>query len=188
MSSLPDIVLPGQPMGMLNYIKGPGSYSRPDGITVSSLVGRPVIEDDSNSFIIQRPSNASSTGINVLPCINDIVLAKVTRINPRQATVQILVVGNKAVKDEFQGLIRLQDVRQFEKDKVKIYTSYRPGDIVRAQVISLGDQNHYYLSTAKNELGVIFATSDTGETMVPRSWKEMQWSGGIEERKVAKPI
>jgi len=42
---------------------------------------------------------------------------------------------------------------------VKIYSSFRPGDIVRAEVISLGDQQAYYLSTAKNELGVLFATS-----------------------------
>lgn len=55
-----------------------------------------------------------------------------------------------------------QDVRATEKDKVKIYNSFRPGDIVRAEVISLGDARHYMLSTAKNELGVIFATSVAG--------------------------
>lgn len=35
-----------------------------------------------------------------------------------------------------------------------MYKSFRPGDIVRARVISLGDARQYYLSTAENELGV----------------------------------
>jgi exosome complex RNA-binding protein Csl4 len=37
---------------------------------------------------------------------------------------------------EWQGLIRVQDVRATEKDKVKIFESFRPGDIVRAMVVS----------------------------------------------------
>lgn len=32
---------------------------------------------------------------------------------------------------------RQQDVRATEKDKVKIFSSFRPGDIVRAQVVSV---------------------------------------------------
>ena len=30
---------------------------------------------------------------------------------------------------------RLQDVRATETDKLQIYTSFRPGDIVRAEVV-----------------------------------------------------
>jgi exosome complex component CSL4 len=57
---------------------------------------------------------------------------------------------------------------------VEVVTSFRPGDVIHAEVISLGDARSYYLSTAKEELGVIMATSDAGATMVPVSWKEMQ--------------
>lgn len=39
-------------------------------------------------------------------------------------------------------------------DKVEVFKCFRPGDIVRARVISLGDARQYYLSTAENELGV----------------------------------
>lgn len=82
-----------------------------------------------------------------------------------------------------------QDVRAAEKDKVKIYNSFRPGDIVKAEVISLGDARSYFLSTAKNELGVIYATSVAGATLVPISWQEMQCpkTKTIELRKCAKP-
>ena len=55
--------------------------------------------------------------------------------------------------------------------------------------ISLGDQANYYLSTASNELGVIMATSEAGNDMVPISWKEYKdpETGASELRKVAKP-
>lgn len=53
-------------------------------------------------------------------------------------------------------------MRLTEVDKVEIYKCFRPNDIVKAEVISLGDSRSYFLSTAKNELGVIFAKSVAG--------------------------
>lgn len=55
---------------------------------------------------------------------------------PKQANVAILVVGETVLDGEWQGLIRVQDVRATEKDKVKVFESFRPGDIVRAVVVS----------------------------------------------------
>ncbi|KAK4241437.1 putative exosome 3 [Achaetomium macrosporum] len=125
----------------------------------------------------------------VLPDVGNVVLCRVIRITPRQAVVAILVCGDTVLDAEWQGLIRVQDVRATEKDRVKIYESFRPGDIVRAEVISLGDQANYYLSTARNELGVILATSEAGNTMYPVNWKEYRDpdTGLTELRKVAKP-
>jgi hypothetical protein len=40
-------------------------------------------------------------------------------------------------------------------------------------VISLGDARNYYLSTAKNELGVVSALGRAGKPMVPLSWQQM---------------
>ncbi|KAI1501090.1 hypothetical protein F5X99DRAFT_409402 [Biscogniauxia marginata] len=148
--------------------------------------------------VLRAASSSSSSSTSppgkerreVLPEVNNVVLCRVTRITPRQATVAILVVGDTVLEAEWQGLIRVQDVRATEKDRVKIYESFRPGDIVRAQVISLGDQANYYLSTASNELGVIMATSEAGNTMYPVSWKEYKdpETGLGESRKVAKPF
>lgn len=63
---------------------------------------------------------------------------------------------------------------------------------MRAQVISLGDERSYYLSTARNELGVVMATSEWGNQMVPVSWREFADLEGEAERrelrKVAKPV
>lgn len=56
--------------------------------------------------------------------------------------------------------------------------------------ISLGDQQSYFLSTARNELGVIMATSEMGNAMYPVNWKEYKdpETGASESRKVAKPF
>lgn len=55
--------------------------------------------------------------------------------------------------------------------------------------LSLGDARSYYLSTAANELGVVYATSEEGNPMVPVSYQEMEdtVTGKVEKRKVAKP-
>lgn len=45
---------------------------------------------------------------------------------------------------------------------------------VRAEVLSLGDSRSYYLSTAKDEYGVVHAKGPAGEALVPLSWQDMQ--------------
>lgn len=96
------------------------------------------------------------------------------------------------VGETFKGVIRSQDVRLTERDKVKIFECFKPGDIVRAEILSLGDGANYYLSTAKNDLGVIYTKSDggAGYPMFPIDWQHMMCpiTGTIEMRKCAKPF
>ena len=92
----------------------------------------------------------------------------------------------------YRGVIRSQDIRSTDRDKVKVVELFRPGDIVRATIISLGDGNHYYLLTAANDLGVIFARSrgGAGDQMNPVDWEHMMDTrkGEVERRKVANPF
>jgi len=129
----------------------------------------------------------------LLPEVGTTVLGKITRTAPRQATLSILALGatgEHVLKEPFPALIRQQDIRATEIDKVKVNESFRVGDVVRAVVISLGDERSYYLSTAKNEFGVVLAVSEGGNQMFPVSWKEFQDPvlGARELRKVAKPV
>jgi len=126
----------------------------------------------------------------VVPAVGDVVTARVVRITPRLASVDILCVGPHPIPQRYSGIIRVQDVRATEIDKVQLHSSFRPGDVVRAEVLSLGDSRSYFLTTAKNELGVVYAKSLSGEAMVPVSWQEMQCpkSKVVELRKVAKVI
>ncbi|KAG9292998.1 hypothetical protein G9A89_016360 [Geosiphon pyriformis] len=167
------LVTPGQRIGIAqDFISGPGTYVRGNYI-YASLVGQKLIEASSNGKLPTLSVIREKQRWDV-PQVNSIITGKVIRITPKEAVVSIMVVGQSPCKEDFQGIIRIQDIRATEKDKTKIYDSYRPGDIVRAEVISLGDSRSYYLSTAKNELGVIYAQSVAGITMVPVSWQEMQ--------------
>lgn len=151
---------------------------------------------------------------NTLPAVDSVVLARVTRVQKRQVTLSILVVlddssysdndniaailtsaanpENQSTSDElrFQALIRKEDVRAVEKDRVVLEEMFRVGDVVRGSVISLGDQSFYYLTTARNDLGVVMARSEAGNMMFPVSWREMKdpVTGGSESRKVARPF
>ncbi|KAL8930669.1 MAG: hypothetical protein Q9208_000540 [Pyrenodesmia sp. 3 TL-2023] len=145
------------------------------------------------------PVSERVSNTNALPRVGDVVVGRVVRCMVRQVNVAVMVVysadgegGSEGVvcADEVQGVVRREDVRATEKEKVLVGEGFRVGDLVRAVVISLGDQSNYYLSTAKNELGVIVAKSENGNTMFPISWKEFRdpVTGEVETRKVAKPL
>lgn len=72
------------------------------------------------------------------PAPNTVVLGSVTRLSPQQATISISVVDGAplAAGEEFTGVIRTQDVRATEKDRVKISDCFRGGDVVRGLVVS----------------------------------------------------
>jgi exosome complex component CSL4 len=125
-----------------------------------------------------------------LPEVESVVLARVTRLGPRFATCDILVVGDTVCREGFHGLVRREDIRATEKDWVRVEECFRVGDLVRGMVISLGDQSNYYISTAQNEYGVVMANSAMGNQMYPISWKEFRdpKTGKTETRKVAKPF
>ncbi|KAG5513799.1 hypothetical protein PMAC_000837 [Pneumocystis sp. 'macacae'] len=187
------LVLPGQPISPANAaIAGPGTIVHTSFIR-ASIPGKIIQSLDSNGqcqISVERLLDMFyRKGSSILPKVNAIVLGKVTKIKPKEATVTIFVVEETVCQREFQGIIRIQDVEATNKDTIKIYTSFRPGDIVRAQ-ISLGDQSSYYLSTAKNDLGVVFATDVTGDAMYPINWNQMRshTTGTIEQRKCARPI
>ncbi|KXJ17143.1 exosome complex component CSL4 [Exaiptasia diaphana] len=179
------IVVPGERLGSLEqFAAGNGTYSR-HGYVYSSLAGlKHVVQGQEKQTIsVMREEQES-----VVPGVGSVVTCKVTSVNPRFCKVSILGVDSTALKEPFRGIIRKEDVRATEKDRVEIYKCFRPGDIVVAKVMSLGDALSYQLSTADNSLGVVFAKSEAGATMVPISWCEMQCPKTMakESRKVAK--
>ncbi|KAJ1281606.1 hypothetical protein BS78_04G318600 [Paspalum vaginatum] len=184
------VVTPGELLGnSLTLAAGRGAYA--DGRSVrASVTGHRRIVPPAPGSSDQR-STVEVVGHKAhgaVPQPGSVVIARVTKVMARMASADIMCVDSKAIKEKFTGMIRQQDVRATEIDKVDMYQSYRPGDIVRAVVLSLGDARAYYLSTVKNELGVVSAQSIAGGTLVPISWTEMQCdlTGQIEQRKVAK--
>jgi exosome complex component CSL4 len=76
-------------------------------------------------------------------------------------------------------------------DQVVMVDSFRPNDIIKAKVISLGDSSrNLYLTTAAEDLGVLLAKNErSGQLMLPFDWTSMidVKSGLQEKRKVGKP-
>jgi exosome complex component CSL4 len=189
-------VVPGQRLAQISVCaSGDGTYVR-GGQVFASIVGKflraPAEEaaeateapDRRPVCTVQRVRQTNSA----VPRAGDTVTGRVLSVNPRFAKVEILCLGSEALGASFSGIIRKVDVRQAEVDQVEIYKSFRPGDIVRAAVISLGDKRSYYLSTAQVHLGVILATSQAGARLEPISWQEMRCAltKQTELRKVAK--
>lgn len=167
--SEPTVVVPGQDLGPVSsWLPGSGTHihssrvfasvlglahkttpPKPVGpqkrltkITPQAPIILPTISVRSSS-LVSSDSQAISGSIakaQAIPEVGGTVLCKVTRITPRQATVAILVAGETVLDGEWQGLIRVQDVRATEKDRVKIFESFRPGDVVRAVVVSFSSK------------------------------------------------
>ncbi|CAO2655286.1 Nn.00g103500.m01.CDS01 [Neocucurbitaria sp. VM-36] len=213
--ALPSIALPGQLLGATDkYLPGPGTHIHEQQIYASiagpvltsppSRPSQPTSSSTSKSRLvpllsISRPTSTTDPGIlgtgsggggTILPEVDSIVLARITRLGPRFATCEILVVNDTVCREAFQGQIRREDIRATEKDKIKIEESFRVGDLVRGVVISLGDSGNYYVATERNELGVVMARSEEGRLMYPVSWKEFRdpVTGKGEARKAAKPF
>jgi len=176
-------VTPGQRLASASDFKAGDGTHVLNGYIYGSVFGEK--EVNSQKVISVKAKNTST----LVPKEGDIVFCRITKVNPRFATASILCVGDVPLSGAFGGMIRVQDVRLTEVDKVQIYLSFRPGDIVRAKVLSLGDKRYYYLSTQQNDLGVIGAQCAlSGVMMVPISWEQMQCpKTNIKEyRKVAK--
>ncbi|RSH84566.1 exosome 3'-_5 exonuclease subunit ski4 (Csl4) [Apiotrichum porosum] len=182
MASQAPLLVPGQPLPA-SFIApplpqaGPGCYEY-QGKILASVVGRPHRDGAVVSVIGKAEAGA-------VPDIGAVVIGQ-------QAHIVIQIVNNRPVaesSEELTGVVRVADIRLTERDKVKIGECFRLGDIVKAKVLSLGDARSYYLSTAANELGVVYATSEDGHPLLPVSYQEMEdpQTGKTEKRKVAKP-
>ncbi|KAF7193820.1 Exosome complex component CSL4, partial [Pseudocercospora fuligena] len=194
MHNMTSIALPGQSLGPTSSTNiGEATHIHNNNLCAS--ISGPIHSKPSTSKTQKAPTlSIHRTTGPLLPSIGTKILGRITRTQTRQANISILTIISGSthhnLNDPLPGTIRQQDIRATEIDKVKVSESFRVGDIVRAVVISLGDERAYYLSTAKNELGVVMATSEFGNQMVPVSWREFEDAemGVRELRKVAKPV
>ena len=132
----------------------------------------------------------------ILPAVGDVVTARVEVVNQRFAKCSIICIGDTLLNRPLRAILRKEDVRATDVDRVEIYKNYRPNDIILAKVIPQIEIHTYSLTTAENELGVVIATARGLSTlssrntvdMVPISWSEMQCPATLtkEPRKVAK--
>ncbi len=174
-----------------DHKSGSGTHTR-QGNIYSSLCGKVHIEETTKEAAEQSLISVLNSKHKALsiPDVGSRVICKVSNISERQAKVNIITVEGTALQQPLSGVIRKNDVREMEKDSIIIFDSFRPGDLVCARIISLGESNQYVLSTAENELGVFMGCSEKGGMLTAVSWAEMQCSktGLREKRKVAQVV
>jgi exosome complex RNA-binding protein Csl4 len=190
-------VVPGDALGGLgpagSMVVGSGCYVSESGVVRSRIVGVTNVGVDPGDGGKRTCNVVPFEGDNkkdvIVPKTGDYVTARVKRIHRMYAGVDILMVGTSVLTTPCDGVIRKFDVREAAIDEVEIEASYQPGDLVLAEVISLGDRRRYLLSSAKPYLGVIKASSADGNPLERVSFSEMrnQVTGEIEKRKVARP-
>lgn len=151
-SSIPNTALPGAILGSVSmYNPGAGTHVH-NGNVVASVLGRVSVQQPAKQgpvkrltklSVLSQPQEYPTISVSrhvrpqeLLPEVGNTVLCRVIRLMPKQAIVSIQQVQNTVLQTEWQGVIRSQDVRATEKDKVKIHESFKPGDVVRATVVS----------------------------------------------------
>lgn len=184
-------VIPGQKLCKSDdqRVAGHGTYVR-QGFVYSSLLGHLTVTENDKQQQTMTVEVKRGNEQNVVPTAGSVVTVRINSLNPRACKCSIICIEDTVLREPFRGQIRKEDVKATERDLVEIYNCFRPGDIVLARVLSLGDAHSYLLSTAEDELGVVIARSEAGSAMVPVSWTEMQCpkTYGKEFRKVAKVL
>ncbi len=129
----------------------------------------------------EEEDDDGSSNVNVVPAQGDIVTAKVLSVNPRSAKLHLLCVREAALSEPYRATLRREDVRATEKDRVEMYKACRPGDVLLARVLSMGEASSGFLvTTAENELGVVIAYSEaSGAKMVPVREKRGYFEGKV---------
>ena len=164
------LVLPGDALGPAADFTGScGTYERA-GVLYASRVG--LRSSLAGAAMGQRPVlsvfRLGGPGAELVTLsVGCIVTARVGRVTPLMAHAEILLVDGRPLPEPAAAVIRRENVRDSEIDKLDMLEAFRPSDIVKAAVVSLGDARSFYLSTAEPHLGVIYAVSEGGSPLVP---------------------
>ncbi|KAG9391710.1 Exosome complex component CSL4 [Carpediemonas membranifera] len=117
-----------------------------DGLAFSSVVGE--FKEDSSEIGVQGHTVA-------VPAVKSTVIGRVVRISKLSAFIILLFSDGQRLTTPFRGILRSIDVRDYKVDDVSIEQFFRPGDIVKATVLGLGDGRSLLLTTAGPGLGLI---------------------------------
>jgi exosome complex component CSL4 len=173
------LVLPGERLGVIEeFIPDSGTYSK-DGVIYSKTVGCALM-DMLNRKVSVYPLVPEAS----VPKVGTIVVGQVGNAQSDNVLVRIFKVGDKNITGVFTGILHISDVSDRYIDSMN--DACKPGDIIRARVIS--DKNQiYHLSTADKDLGVLYGFCGRCGNLLEQKRNEMHCPrcGNIERRKTA---
>jgi exosome complex component CSL4 len=173
------LVLPGERLGVIEeFIPDSGTYVK-DGVIYSKIVGRALMD-----LLSKRVSVYPLISGSPVPKVSTTIIGQVGHAQSDNVLVRIFQLGSKKLSGVFTGVLHISDVR--ERYVNSMTEVCKPGDILRAKVIS--DKNQvYHLSTNDKDLGVIYAFCSRCASLLELKRYDMHCPkcGNIEKRKTA---
>jgi exosome complex component CSL4 len=142
------IVTPGERLGVIEeFIPDAGTYSK-DGVIYSKIIGRALIDLLNKKVSVYPLANEPA-----VPKPGSVVMGQVGNAQSDNVLVRIFKINEKPISGVFSGILHISDVSdRYINSMTEVC---KPGDIIRARVISEKNQV-YHLSTSDRNLGVVF--------------------------------
>ncbi len=171
------LVLPGERLGVIEeFIPDSGTYVK-DGVIYSKIVGRALMD-----LLNKRVSVYPVVNGAMVPKTGTIVVGQVGNAQSDNVLVRIFRVGSKKISGVFTGILHISDVSDRYINSMNEVC--KPGDIIRAKVISEKNQI-YHLATQDKNLGAMYAFCSRCGNLLELQRYEMHCArcGNIEKRK-----
>ncbi len=173
------LVVPGERLGVIEeFIPDSGTYVK-DGVIYSKIVGRALLD-----LLNKRVSVYPLVNGELVPKVSSTVVGQIGNAQSDNVLVKIFKIENKRLSGEFGGILHISDVSDRYIDSMNDVC--KPGDIVRAKVIS-GKNRIFHLSTNDKNLGIVYAfCSRCGTLLEPQRYElHCPKCGNTENRKIA---
>ena len=173
------VVIPGERLGVIEeFIPDSGTYSK-DGVIYSKIVGRALVD-----LLSKKVSVFPLANVATVPKVSTEVVGHVGNAQSDNVLVRIFRVGSKDVSGVFTGILHISDVADRYVNSMNDVC--KPGDIIRAQVISEKNQV-YHLTTSEKNLGVLYGFCGRCGNLLESKHREMYCPkcGNVEHRKTA---
>jgi exosome complex component CSL4 len=175
------LVMPGERLGVIEeFIPDSGTYVK-DGVIYSKIIGRSLVDLQNRRVSVYPVAEGA-----VVPKVGSIVIGQIGNAQSDNVLVNIFKIGKKGISGKFGGILHVSDVSDRYIDQMSDVC--KPGDIIRAKVISSKNQI-FHLSTNDKNLGVIhaFCSKDSAllEQQPQRYDLRCPKCGNIEHRKLA---
>jgi exosome complex component CSL4 len=172
-------IVPGGLLGVIEeFIPGKGTYVE-NGRIFAQISGRTLL-DHQNRTVSVYPL----VRIAKVPRVGNIVIGQVRRLLSKTAIVRIFNIGGEPLTGVFSGLLYISDVSTAYFNSIN--DACKPGDIIRAKVISVKNQITH-LSTTDKDLGVLYTFCSRCGHMLDRKRYTMSCPRcrNVEKRRIA---
>jgi exosome complex component CSL4 len=173
------LVMPGERLGVIEeFIPDSGTYVK-DGVIYSKIIGRSLL-DLQNRRVSVYPVTEGA----VVPKVGTVIIGQIGNAQSDNVLVRIFRIGKKKLTGNFGGILHVSDVSDRYVDSMSDVC--KPGDIVRAKVIS--EKNKiFHLSTNDKNLGIVHAFCSRDATLLEQQQYDLKCPkcGNVERRKIA---